>query len=131
MATVYSLPGSEAPAPQPAHAPAIPLRRRTEIDVAAVAARLKMSDRPLRAIVTVIRLLVLKHGFPEPASPRFVKQVRQRGGAAVWSRSKWNRDDVDQWFDDDLPPAAAARAARVNRDEVRAELAGRAGRLVA
>jgi hypothetical protein len=123
---LFSLPSRAAPQPQPP-----PALRAADIDVAGVGRLLRMVDRPTRAIVATIRLLVERHGFPEPRSPRFVKCRRLRGAEAVWARSLWARDEVEAWFDDDTPPAVAARTAGAAREEVRAALAERARELVA
>lgn len=138
--TILSLPGCET-APPPhrvppafrfAHAAAAPEpRRRAEIDVAGIGRLLGMAGRPARAIVATIRKLIEKHGFPHPRTPRFVKSRRLTGADAVCARSLWARDQVEQWFDDDTPPAVAARAAGAGREQVRAELAERARALVA
>ena len=104
---------------------------RTEIGIDGIARLLGMADRPVRAIVERIRLLIEKYGFPPPKTQRFVKGVRQQGAAAVGRRSRWHRDQVEMWFENDTPPAAAAQTAGKLRDELRAQLAGRAQQLVA
>lgn len=124
MAQIFAL-SSDRPAD------AAPACRASETDLTGIARRLKILDRPQRAIIAAIRLLIEHNGFPPPRSPRFVKGIRQTGAAAVWSRSKWDRDEVDLWFDGDLPPAAAARAAEAGREQVRHALAARALELVA
>lgn len=105
--------------------------RATEIGLSGIASRLKMSGRPMRAVIAAIRILVKDCGFPPPRSPRFVNRKRMTGADAVWARSIWDRDEVDQWFESDTPPSLAAAAAEDDRQAVRAGLRARAEALVA
>jgi hypothetical protein len=136
VATVVSLPGCDGPrqARPPAlsiqAAPKAPFsftpRRVTEIGLGGIAVRLGMADRPARSIIEKVRLLVDRHGFPPPKTPRFRGLERLTGGMAVHAKSVWDRDLVDDWFDGDLPPALAAARSGAERDNVRGRLAERA-----
>ena len=130
---LIAFPGSRAAEVprRPIEAPALPqLRRASDIDVAGVAAELLIANRPQRFILGMIRLLVEKEGFPPPRSPRFVVGRRLTGHDAVWARSLWDRDAVERWLDDDLPPAQAAAKAANDRAATRARLGERAKLIV-
>ena len=130
MSTVIDFPAlAGAPADRPPFLlakPGRPACRASEIDVAGIAVLLRMAHFERRTIIAKIRLLIEKEGFPEPRTPRFVKGVRQTGKAAVAANSRWARDLVEQWFDDDLPPAAAQASAAANLAATRHRLAERA-----
>jgi hypothetical protein len=108
---------------------AAPALRSGDADVAFIARELRMSHRPLRAVIETVRELVRHHGFPEPRTPRFVAGRRLRGADAVWKRAVWDRDAVLRWFEHDLPPGEAAARAASQRLAVRADLAARAAQL--
>jgi hypothetical protein len=127
LATLFSFPaGAEASAGKPPFTAQRPAPARGPVDIRWVARRLEIQHLRMRAVIDAIRLLVENEGFPEPKSPRFVKGARQRGKNAVWSKSTWNRDEAEAWFDDDLPPAAAQASAAANRSATRHRLAERA-----
>jgi hypothetical protein len=104
-------------------------RRQSEINLAGLALKLGMADRPSRAIIETVRKLVDRHGFPPPKTPRFRAGKRLTGGQAVHAGSIWWRDPVEQWFDDDLPPGQAALCAVARATATRADLANRARRI--
>jgi hypothetical protein len=111
-------------------APLATPRRASDIDVAGVAELLFMARRPPRFIVAMIRLLVEKEGFPAPRSLRFVAGRRMTGADAVWTRSIWERDAVERWLDEDLPPTQAAAKAANDRAATRTRLGERAKLIV-
>lgn len=131
-AQIFAWPRGGAPSPVQ-HQPeeAVRCRRLAGFDIVHIARRLKMVDRPLRAIIAAVRVLIEKEGFPPPASPRIVKGRRLTGPQSVWVRSIWDRDDVELWFEGDQPPPVAARARNARRETVRAQLAEAAARLAA
>lgn len=71
-----------------------------------------------KALIAYVEALIAEHGFPAPL-PCPVKG--QGATKSVRIDSRWRRDAVDQWLDDQLPPAtsaaldehAAAEAAKV------------------
>lgn len=58
---------------------------------------------PSWKIAYVDRLIAIEH-FPEPFPLLVAGRLTQR----VYSRSRWNRAAVDQWFDSRTPPGAVA-----------------------
>ncbi|WP_414902481.1 hypothetical protein ACMT1E_04425 [Sphingomonas flavalba] len=104
-----------------------PLRRSlADIDLHGVARRLGMEGRERRTIIMTVRRLIDRHGFPWPKTPRFLRGQRLFGAGAVTAYSIWSRDAVDQWFDDDLPPAMLAAGDARRRAMTRRALADRA-----
>lgn len=121
-----------SPVPVPAN-DALRVRpcRQNEYTMVAIARRLGMVDRPRRSIIDRIRLLVEKQGFPLPKTPRFVSGIRQFGASAIDARSIWDKDAVDIWFENDLPPHESRERITARRASVSAELGKRALLLVA
>lgn len=114
-----------------------PLRARAhrsaEVDLLWIARRLGLLHLRPRAIVAKVRLLAGQrlHPFPLPKNPRFVKGERQQGAASIDARSLWDRDTVERWFEDDLPPVESAALVQVRRSAVAEEMTRRALQLVA
>ncbi len=101
------------------------------VTIMEIARRLTINEASPRSIIDQVRLLHKNHGFPEPASPRFLHGLRQRGERAIVWRSKWARDLVEAWFSDNDTPANAALADEAGRNRARAALAANAERLCA
>jgi hypothetical protein len=121
------------PPGMPAEPPALRQleRSNSEIGLAGVAKMLGLAQRPPRAIIATVRLMIDTRGFPMPKTPRFVKGEPKLGSAAVHSESVWNRDQVEIWIDDDRPPPDAAAHGAAKREAVRAGLAARAKAIAA
>lgn len=111
-----------------------PLRSRPcrsgEANLSYVARRAGLLDFEPRAIIAKLRLLATRSGFPLPKTPRFVKGVRVTGPDCIHAYSIWDKDAVDQWFDDDRPPAESAALGFARRNAAAEEMARRAQGLV-
>lgn len=143
MATVVLLPGCTgfpetglpalSPLP-PAQQPRAPFRftprRASEIGLAGISVRLGIADRASRTIINKVRLLIDLSGFPTPKTPRFRCGKRLTGADAVDARSVWDRDQVEAWFEGDLPPDIAAAQGEAERGNLRARLAENARQMV-
>lgn len=105
--------------------------RPNEYTLAAIARKLGMVDRPRRSIIDRIRLLATTQGFPLPKTPRFVAGIRQSGPRAIDAFSIWDKDAVDLWFENDLPPHESRERAAARRAAVSVEMGRRALLLVA
>jgi hypothetical protein len=104
--------------------------RSTEVDLVWIARKLGLVDATARTIIKHVRALAAGSGFPLPKRPRFVKGQRITGPDCIDARSIWDRDAVEAWFEDDLPPAGAAALAAARRSTVAVELDRRALELV-
>jgi hypothetical protein len=118
--------------PRPALAD--PLRARphrpTEVDLCWIARRLGLVDNERRTIIDKVRRLAEHSGFPLPKRPRFVKGIRITGPMSIDAFSIWDRDPVERWLEDDLPPAESAALAARRRSTVAEEMGKRALQLV-
>lgn len=106
--------------------PAPLAREARRMDLGAVGQAVGYGDFSQRVLIANLRRLIEAEGFPPPVSPRFVGRVRQHGKDAVWQRSVWDRDAVEQWLHGDLPPAQATVAVANDRSATRARLGQRA-----
>lgn len=89
----------------------------------------------LRAIIKRIRKLVAHADFPAPAAPRIVTRKGVTtvfdGAEAVDAHARWNKDQVDAWFDNRTPPKLRLVAANAELTRDRATLDARAASLIA
>lgn len=105
--------------------------RATEVDLCWIARRLGLLDNERRTIIDKVRRLAEHHHFPLPKRPRFVKGVRVTGHLSIDAFSIWDRDPVERWIEDDLPPAESAALVATRRTGAREEMRERALSLVA
>lgn len=105
--------------------------RASEVDVAWIARQLGIADRPPRTIIARIRVLAERCSFPLPKTPRFFMGARVRGPASIDAFSIWDKDPVERWLEDDLPPTTAAASVVELSATTRSDLAARARALVA
>lgn len=103
--------------------------RPSEIDLAGIARRLGMADWRVRRIIARLRQLADRAGFPLPKTPRFWGGRRVTGPSSIDAHAIWDRDAVELWLDNDLPPGAAAARAAASQAATRADLASRARKL--
>jgi hypothetical protein len=105
------------------------------VTVMEIARRFALSDghhgASRRTIITHIRTLHSRYGFPAPATPRFEHGMRLHDERAIVWRSKWSRDLVEAWFGHHDSPANAALAKDVGQLRTRNALADNARRLLA
>lgn len=110
-------------------------RSSTELDLCSIAARLGLLQRRRRVVIAKVRALAVPRaeggpGFPLPKTPRFVKGGRLTGPLSIDAYSLWDRDAVERWFEDDLPPGEATALAVARRSAAAEEMTRRAVGLV-
>lgn len=117
--------------PAMGHRSDLKIPRSRDLDLIAVARKLRLSHHSRRTIISKLRDLVTGSGFPLPRNPRLVKGQMMEGASAIYAGSLWDRDDVEIWQDGRDPPPAAAARAGAGREAVRSQLAARAQALTA
>lgn len=116
--------------PPPPLPPVAARRAATEITFGQIALRLSIQDCAARSQVDQLRALARSSGFPLPKRPRIEKGVEVTGARAITTRSVWDRDLVDDWFNNRLPPETQALRTEARANALRTEMRDRALRLV-
>jgi hypothetical protein len=135
VATVVSLPGCggqiEARPPALSSAPprspfSFTPRRASEIGLAGIAVLLGMADRPARAIIDKVRLLVDGHNFPPPKTPRFPRPSASPAARPSTPRACGTATRSSNGSTGICRPPVAAAKAGAERDQVRAPVSATA-----
>lgn len=104
---------------------------QADVRVGEIARRLGIADEAWRTIITKIRLLNSRYGFPDPRTPRFVKGEMRTGPDAIVRRSLFPRARVEEWFDNHRAPAQRAADDAGEAKAAAADLSANSRRLVA
>lgn len=106
-------------------------RSALDIDLIEIAHRLGLEAYQPATIVGHLRNLASSRGFPLPRTTRFWRGDEVTGPRRIVARSRWNRYEVDRWFEDRDPPAPRAARQRAARETLRADMQERAASLAA
>lgn len=141
MAKILAFPADYEPPSLSVTDTATPLRRtpRGDLDILAVAWRLRWNTLATRTIVAKLRALHQQCGFPAPINARLIKVGADRNGNprhalatgadAITTRSLWDRDEVEAWCDTPTPAPAASPARLARHRHIREDMAHRAARI--